>query len=88
MHPQLISDPLESASIFHRTSPIASGSGIRCNCYSPALNRVSITQPDPRSNRDIDPYQLRDGVGSGISSGGGRLRLIISEPTTTRSCPS
>ena len=26
--PQLIPDPLESASIFHRTSPIASGSGI------------------------------------------------------------
>jgi len=27
----------------------AIGSGIRCNCYSPALTRVSITQPDPRS---------------------------------------
>ena len=26
-----------------------------------------LDRSDPRSNRDIDPYQLRDGVGSGIS---------------------
>jgi len=34
----LIPDPLESASIFHRTSPIASGSGISPNHYRQYIN--------------------------------------------------
>ena len=43
------------------------GSGIRCNCYSPALTRVSITQPDPRSiTQSFVSLKFRNG--SGISS--------------------
>jgi len=44
------SDPRSSEAVgWFPTIPLHAGSGIRCNCYSPALNRVSITQPDPRS---------------------------------------
>ena len=44
------SDPRSSEAVgWFPTIPLHAGSGIRCNCYSPALTRVSITQPDPRS---------------------------------------
>ena len=51
----LIPDPLTSASILHRTFPIASGSGIRSVRF-----RKVLTQPDPRSLQYADKPANRD----------------------------
>jgi len=65
---QLIPDPLESASIFHRTSPIANGAGISWRYASSELawkcNWSQIHQLNASTNNQLvqwirDQYQSR-----------------------------
>ena len=64
------------------------------NTFWFALLLAPILIPDPIASVQLLciathlTHHVRRCIGSGISSGGGRLRLIISEPTTTRSCPN
>jgi len=60
--------------------------GIRCNCYSPALTRVSITQPDPISRcagRGERPY-LQFTFGVPLRTHPGIVFKLTAIPTDTR----
>ena len=57
---QLIPDPLESASIFHRTSPIANGSGIRTKVEAnPILTRPVLLGTKSYCTLALIPDPLR-----------------------------
>ena len=92
---QLIPDPLESASIFHRTSPIANGSGIRTKVEAnPILTRpvllgtksycTLVLIPDPIIHlpvyMDSNAYLLDQGSVLAHSTKTARRRFDVLQP--------
>ena len=53
----LIPDPLESASILHRTFPIASGSGISSDC---SLHEDGIMRCDVQHNQKLSQLNISE----------------------------